>query len=448
MVLLRSFFGMWFFHGRPSWFTQRLLFLSLIFSLAIAPQPAGATGTPNPDADPRLQQAVVWAAQQMSAPRLWIESGVTLCDQFVENAFGVTAQYPTAYDMYLALGKSGDPVRHTLASLQHAPPGVIVFFDRNAGNWNDGHVGIFLGSDQFIGVVTDGRVKQHSVQWWNDHASHFLGWTYPRADWPGTGKTKPISHPVPPTPSPQALVAATHAFQAQWHTGEGMARNLWGPSLATPEQESYSDASGGYRLVQYFDKGRMELADVKGGRVTNGLLATELITGQLQIGNDAFQPLGPAAIPIAGDPDTPGPTYASLNGRAAKLLVPTPSKVGATVNANVSAAGDVSEAGATSTADVRNTAKAATTLSVYDSVTHHNVPAAFAAYRAKVGLGVIGYAKSEPFVATVKIAGVQRQVVVQVFERRVLTYNAANSDAFKVEMGNIGQHYHRWRYQH
>ena len=80
-------------------------------------------------------------------------------------------------------------------------------------------------------------------------------------------------------------------------------------------------------------------------------------------------------------------------------------------------------------------------------MTKHNVPAAFATYRAKVGLGVIGYAKSEPFVTTVKVAGVQRQVVVQVFERRVLTYNAANSDAFKVEMGNIGQHYHRWRYE-
>ncbi len=40
----------------------------------------------------------------------------------------------------------------------------------------------------------------------------------------------------------------------------------------------------------------------------------------------------------------------------------------------------------------------------------------------------------------------QRQVVVQVFERRVLTYNVANADAFKVEMGNIGEHYHQWRY--
>jgi uncharacterized protein YkwD len=35
----------------------------------------------------------------------------------------------------------------------------------------------------------------------------------------------------------------------------------------------------------------------------------------------------------------------------------------------------------------------------------------------------------------------------QVFERRVLTYNPANSPGFRVEMGNVGQHYYRWRYE-
>lgn len=433
----------------------------MLLSPIVTNQPTSAAGTQNPNSDPRLQQAVIWATQQASASRLWLDGGVTLCDQFVENAFGVTAQYPTAYDMYLALGKSGDPARHTLADLQHAPPGAIVFFDRNSGNWNDGHVGVFIGNDQFISVVTGGHVKQHSVQSWNDQISRFLGWAYPRADWPGYGTTKPFSLPTrtapivpptalpaPPTPLPQSVDYAARTFQKQWHTGEGIAPNLWGPSLAAPKLEAYRDPSGDDRLVQYFDKGRMELANPKDGAVTNGLLATELITGQIQIGNDAFQSHDPAAIPIAGDPDSPGPTYATLNGRAANLLAPTSSHIGMTVRATVSVAGDVSETAPPSSADVRKVATADTTVSVYDSVTQHNVPAAFAAYRAKTGLGVIGYAKSEPFVATFNIAGVQQQVVVQVFERRVLTYNAANGDAFKVEMGNIGQHYYRWRYGH
>jgi hypothetical protein len=36
--------------------------------------------------------------------------------------------------------------------------------------------------------------------------------------------------------------------------------------------------------------------------------------------------------------------------------------------------------------------------------------------------------------------------MVQIFERRVLTYTDANPDPFKVEMGNIGLHYYQWRY--
>ncbi len=73
-------------------------------------------------------------------------------------------------------------------------------------------------------------------------------------------------------------------------------------------------------------------------------------------------------------------------------------------------------------------------------------PRAFADYRAKAGLQTIGYATSEPFSTTVKVGGAQKAVLVQVFERRVLTYTASNPDAFKVEMGNIGQHYYKWRY--
>ena len=37
-------------------------------------------------------------------------------------------------------------------------------------------------------------------------------------------------------------------------------------------------------------------------------------------------------------------------------------------------------------------------------------------------------------------------VVVQAFERRLLTYTPSNPDAFKVEFGNIGRHYDTWHY--
>jgi hypothetical protein len=250
------------------------------------------------------------------------------------------------------------------------------------------------------------------------------------------------------TPSASAACApfapnspfAFGGFQTQWQQGEALAPNFWGPSVTAGLQEPYQEAPGGHRLVQYFDKGRMELTHPGAGTVTNGLLANELITGQMQLGDDTFQARAPAAIPIAGDPDNPGPTYAALGTTAAAIRTPTEYRdPGTMVTASITANGAVSPGNAT-------TGTGPTAIAVYDNETEHNVPQAFAAYRDKVGLLTIGFATSEPFFATVKVGGVQKQVMVQVFERRVLTYTADNPDAFKVEMGNIGQHYYRWRY--
>ncbi len=183
----------------------------------------------------------------------------------------------------------------------------------------------------------------------------------------------------------------------------------------------------------------MELTNPATGTVTNGLLANELITGLLQSGDAGFQQRAAAAIPIAGDPDNIGPTYASLSTTAAALLNAATAQTGILVSTTVAANGTITPGTATA-------GSGPTALATYDAATQHNVPQAFAAYRDTVGLLTIGYAKSEPFLATVKVAGQQRQVMVQVFERRVLTYTADNPDAFKVEMGNIGQHYYKWRY--
>ena len=53
---------------------------------------------------------------------------------------------------------------------------------------------------------------------------------------------------------------------------------------------------------------------------------------------------------------------------------------------------------------------------------------------------------SPMIVATVPIGGKPTTVFIQAFERRVLTYNPNNDPAFRVEFGNIGQHYYKWRY--
>lgn len=234
-----------------------------------------------------------------------------------------------------------------------------------------------------------------------------------------------------------ASAFAAPAFQQQWQRGEAITSNFWGP-LATAhdgQQEPYTEAPGGQRLVQYFDKGRMELTN---GAVTNGLLATEMIRGQIQMGDTTFENRSSPAIPIAGDPDNTGPTYAALGSTAKALLDAAPAQVGNSTQAVVSTAGDISVSSATATAPA--------VFTRYDDATKHNVPRAFADYRATAGLPTIGYARSEPFFTTVKIAGTPRQVLVQVFERRVLTYTATNPTGFQVEMGNVGRHYYQWRY--
>ena len=135
-----------------------------------------------------------------------------------------------------------------------------------------------------------------------------------------------------------ASAFAAPAFQMQWNAGEAVAPNFWGPLELAKEgqQEPYME-TGGQRLVQYFDKARMEIG--AGGAVTNGLLATELITGNCQLGDTLFQNVGPATIPVAGDPDNLGPTYASIQANAAQLRVAVASTPGASVTVALMPAG-------------------------------------------------------------------------------------------------------------
>lgn len=233
---------------------------------------------------------------------------------------------------------------------------------------------------------------------------------------------------------------ATPAFQQQWNAGEAVLPNFWGPVALAKDgaQEPYTEAPGGQRLVQYFDKARMELTNPATNVVTNGLLATELITGNRQLGDNTFQNVGSANVPVAGDPDNVGPTYAAINSNP-QLRNGTGSTVGAQTTNALTAAGAASTFSGGASFPPAN-------IAVYDATTQHNVPAAFNDFRNRAGLQAIGFAISEPFWSNVKVAGAQKDVLMQAFERRVLTYTPSNPTAFLVEFGNIGIHYYQWRY--
>ena len=233
---------------------------------------------------------------------------------------------------------------------------------------------------------------------------------------------------------------AAPQFKAQWSSGEALAPNFWGP-LATAKEskkEPYAEAPGGQRVVQYFDKARMELTAT--GTVTNGLLARELILGSIQMGDDAFQKGTPAAIPVAGDLDNAGPTYAMIGTNGATLMVETASTEGSQPTLSLSTTGTIGMYKGTYFNDPF------VVMSHPDATTHHNIPKAFCDFRARVGVSSIGYAISEPFWSTVKVGGQQKEVLIQPFQRRILTYTPTNADPYKVEFSNIGQHYYQWRY--
>ncbi len=59
---------------------------------------------------------------------------------------------------------------------------------------------------------------------------------------------------------------------------------------------------------------------------------------------------------------------------------------------------------------------------------------------------VLGLPITEPYWVKAKIGGVEKDVLVQLFERRVLTYTPSNPPGWQVEMGNVGRHYWECRY--
>jgi hypothetical protein len=242
----------------------------------------------------------------------------------------------------------------------------------------------------------------------------------------------------------------------------------WGPGAWFDYAEFYRQSPNGLRTVQYFDKARMEINDPANrsfqGGVTNGLLVVELVSGQLKRGNDPydFDTRQAADVPVAGNPknDNPNsPTYASFAGvatvnngyRDANKLN---QRVGTTIDkgGNLSFRQDLADA------------HPETEIVQYNSITGHNIPRVLWDFLNLQGPFVEGGAVrrgtivdwtfamglpiSDAYWTRARVGAAEKDVLVQLFERRVLTYTPDNPAGFKVEMGNVGQHYFQWRYAH
>ena len=276
-----------------------------------------------------------------------------------------------------------------------------------------------------------------------------------------------------PTRLPASMPFADSAFENVWMRNDqpvasgAIARSwMWGPAPTSTGLEPYADApdGSGTRLVQYFDKARMEINDPRLAPddkwfVTNGLLTVELISGRLQLGNDKFETRKPAAIPMASDPDDANaPTYASF-GTVANTSAGEKRQAD---NTGKYATGRINKAGAVTT-DASKGSLPEAKIAYFEKATGHNVPKVFMDYLNSQGtvrtgrvtsnktlldpwVFAMGLPISDAYWASVKIEGKQQDVLIQAFERRVLTYAPGLAKGWQVQMGNIGQHYFQWRY--
>jgi len=258
---------------------------------------------------------------------------------------------------------------------------------------------------------------------------------------------------------------AAEAFREQWRRTDALVAGgraeyswYWGPApRSAPLLERDDDAPGGRRLAVYYDKGRMELPlPLAGARAASqtsfGRLVAEMVSGNVQLGSQRFDPGPPALIPVAGDLNDPlAPTYASF----ARLTAPVPQRADRPGES-------LDRSGAARARPELAAAHPETVYAAYDPVTGHNVPRVFTSFLERRGLvetprgrqveqiidplAVVGRPISEAYWTDLQLNGRVTPVLVQLFERRVLTYNPLNPAGAQVEMGNAGLHYYLWRY--
>ena len=236
---------------------------------------------------------------------------------------------------------------------------------------------------------------------------------------------------------------------------------MWGPEGYYSTYEPYVEGPGGQHLVTYFDKSRMEINQPAGDRnsqwyVTNGLLVVDMMSGKIQTGNNSFAPFHPNNSPVAGDAKTSlnAPTYASL-AKVASLQGDkrAPNRSGQPIIEGLGRNGNVA---------LLQNLSGFSKYGVYEPTLGHNIADVFWSFMNQRGpvfqdgrytdstvvdwLFAMGYPITEPYWIEINVGGQNRWVLMQAFQRRILTYSPYNPEGWKVEMANVGRAYFDWRY--
>ncbi len=278
----------------------------------------------------------------------------------------------------------------------------------------------------------------------------------------------------------QAGAFSSPFFQRLWQRADypvviGAAQRgfTWGPSPFFSSFEPYVESPNGQRRVEYFDKARMEITrpDFNSNSdyfVTNGLIVKEMVMGGLQTGDYVFAQRYPAydvavvGDPIQGNPDTV--TYASFY--ALNTYYNTISGFGRILDRQADRTNErvtetIAKGGAVGRNELLGSLEGVN-YTFYERTLGHNVPKVFYDFLNQSGqifngsnllfgkvfdwTSTMGYPITDAYWTKAAVGGTVRDVLVQLYERRVLTYTPTNANPFKVEMGNVGRHYYDWRY--
>ena len=259
------------------------------------------------------------------------------------------------------------------------------------------------------------------------------------------------AHAAPTLAPPEGFAAPQ--IRAIWERDDGPVASgrvkrtwMWGPGPFYTNYEPYAGTPGASSLVQYFDKGRLEINDPGANKnspwyVTSGRLVSDMVAGQADVGGGQTYKIGPASVPVSGDGGSGNtPTYAGF----AALLGGAQRADGQEVTSVLDGAGKVS---------LNAGVPARVTLARFEEATRHNWADVFWRFANAADrparfdwLYTLGYPITEPYWVQATVGGKAQTVLVQLFERRTLTYNPANAAALQVEMGNVGRHYYQWRY--
>jgi hypothetical protein len=235
---------------------------------------------------------------------------------------------------------------------------------------------------------------------------------------------------------------ASPAFQRTWVTeaaASTRALDLWGNEPLAWRVEPYAGAPNNRRVVQYFERGRMEL-ETGSSDISNGSLVSEMVHGEIDLGRNLSLERQPPDIPVdSGEHEENVPTYLTLSRFASG---PAEDQTGQRVISWINRGGLVD----------RSSTPEIVLFERYIEETGHNLPDVFVdlferpEFQDGAWIESFGYPISEPFWAEYRRNDELKPSLIQVFERRVLVYTPELERSRAFTVANSGKHYSRWRY--